>query len=148
MAGCKKKSSKLQDAHYKQYAISGKCGVNRLRALEQRVKKHPNDLQAAEQLKKGNTGYTRKTPKASLLTGAIKKRLAIIKYFAGKGYKDLISKDFITHSVAWKKLNATKYGIVTAKPKHYTMMNIASNLPDNTVKLLQAMRLNCRKFSH
>ena len=34
MAGCKKKHSKQQIANYKQYAISERCGLNRLRRAE------------------------------------------------------------------------------------------------------------------
>lgn len=128
MAGCKKKHSALQKAHFKAYAIEGRCGINRLKRLEKYCRNNPNDLQAAEQLKKGNTGYTRKTPKVSVLTKAIKYRLALIKSFCGKGYKELISNDFLTQSITWKKLNSTKYTEKTSKPSRL-MMSIGANIP-------------------
>ena len=45
MAGCKKKHSKQQIANYKQYAISERCGLNRLRREERTAKHQPNNLQ-------------------------------------------------------------------------------------------------------
>ena len=139
MAGCKKKSSKLQESNYKRYAVEGKAGINRYKRMERELSKNPNNLQLAEQLKKGNTGYTRKKPKISILTKAQKSIMHTVKYFTGKGNKELVSDTAFTHIAAWRKLVDSK-----KRPKEKVnprMFSIGSNLPENTVKLLETLKL-------
>lgn len=135
MAGCKKKHSKLQEANYKRYAIEGKAGINRLNRMKRELNKNPENKQLAEQIKKGNTGYTRKKPKISILTNAKKTAMQTVKYFTGSGYKDLLSTVALTHIAAWRKLVDSK-----KRPKEKVnprMFSIGSNLPENTVKALK-----------
>lgn len=148
MAGCKKKHSKQQIANYKQYAISERCGLNRLRRAERTAKHQPNNLQIQETIKRGNTGYTRKKPKISILTNAIKSRLALIKWFTGSGHKALISDNSPTHIKAWRSLLAEK---IAALPKvnnkqkrKYGILSIGGNLPEETIKALEAIKFNNR----
>ena len=151
MAGCKKKHSKQQIANYKQYAISERCGLNRLRRAERTAKHQPNNLQIKETIKKGNTGYTRKKPKISILTNAVKSSLALIKWFTGRGNKALISNNSPTHIKAWRSLLAEK---IAALPKNmnkqkrkYGIMSIGGNLPEETLKALEAIKMNSRLTS-
>ena len=39
MAGCQKKNSKLQESHYKRYAVEGKAGINRYRRMQKELSK-------------------------------------------------------------------------------------------------------------
>ena len=148
MAGCKKKHSKQQIANYKQYAISERCGLNRLRRAERTAKHQPNNLQIQETVKKGNTGYTRRKPKISILTNAIKSRLALIKWFTGSGNKALISDNPPTHIKAWRNLLVEKIAALpkntNTKRKKYGIMSIGGNLPEETLKALEAIKLNNR----
>ena len=148
MAGCKKKHSKQQIANFKQYAISERCGLNRLRRAERTAKHQPNNLQIQETIEKGNTGYTRKKPKISILTNAIKSRLALIKWFTGSGNKALISDNPPTHIKAWRSLLAEK---IEALPKNmnkqkrkYGIMTIGGNLPEVTLQALESIKFNNR----
>ena len=139
MAGCKKRNSKLQEANYKRYAIEGKAGINRLNRMKRELKKNPENLQLVEQLKKGNTGYTRKKPKVSILTNAKKTAMQTVKYFTGSGHRDLVSTVALTHIAAWRKLVDSK-----KRPKEKVnprMFSIGCNLPENTVKLLESLKL-------
>lgn len=151
MAGCKKKHSKQQTANYKQYAISERCGLNRLRRAERTAKHQPNNLQIQETIKRGNTGYTRKKPKISILTNAVKSSLALIKWFTGSGHKALISDNPPTHIKAWRSLLAEK---IAALPKvnnkqkrKYGILSIGGNLPESTLKALEAIKMNNRLTS-
>ena len=148
MAGCKKKHSKQQIANFKQYAIAEKCGLNRLRRAERTAKQQPNNLQIQETIKKGNTGYTRKKPKVSVLTNAVKSRLALIKWFTGGGNKALISDNPPTHIKAWRSLLAEKIAALpkntSTKRKKYGIMTIGGNLPEETIKALEAIKFNNR----
>lgn len=138
MAGCKKKHSKLQESNYNRYAAEGKAGINRLARMVRELKKNPNNTQLAEQIKKGNTGYTRKKPVISILTNATKAAMQNVKYFAGKGNKELISNIFLTHSAAWRKLiDIKKQPKANTGKKKYGIMSIGGNLPDQTLKLLE-----------
>lgn len=139
MAGCKKKHSKLQEANYKRYAIEGKAGINRLARMKRELNKNPENKQLAEQIKKGNTGYTLKKPKISILTKAQKSLMHMVKYFTGKGNKELVSDTASTHIAAWRRLIDSK-----KQPKQKVnprMFSIGSNLPENTLKLLEALKL-------
>lgn len=139
MAGCKKKCSKLQESNYKRYAVEGKAGINRYKRMERELSKNPNNSQLAEQLKKGNTGYTRKKPKISILTNAKKTAMQTVKYFTGNGHRDLVSSVALTHTAAWRKLVDSKKQL---KQKVNTkMFSIACNIPENTVKLLESLKL-------
>ena len=139
MAGCKKKCSKLQESNYKRYAVEGKAGINRLARMARELKKNPNNAQLAEQLKKGNTGYTRKKPKISIFTNAKKTAMQTVKYFTGSGHKDLLSTVALTHIAAWRKLVDNKKQVKQKiNPKIFA---IACNLPENTVKLLESLKL-------
>lgn len=151
MAGCKKRNSKQQIANYKQYALSERCGLNRLRRAERTAKHQPNNLQIQEIIKKGNTGYTRKKSKISILTNAVKSRLALIKWFTGSGNKALISDNPPTHIKAWRSLLAEK---IAALPKvnnkqkrKYGILSIGGNLPESTLKALEAIKMNSRLTS-
>ena len=139
MAGCKKKCSKLQESNYKRYAVEGKAGINRYKRMERELSKNPNNLQLVEQLKKGNTGYTRKKPKISILTNAKKTAMQTVKYFTGSGHKDLLSTIALTHVAAWRKLvDSKKRPKEKVNPK---MFSIGCNISENTVKLLEALKL-------
>lgn len=139
MAGCKKRNSKLQEANYKRYAIEGKAGINRLNRMKRELKKNPENAQLAEQLKKGNTGYTRKKPKVSILTNAKKTAMQTVKYFTGSGHRDLVSTVALTHIAAWRKLvDSKKRPKEKVNPK---MFSIGCNIPENTVKLLESLKL-------
>ena len=139
MAGCKKKSSKLQESNYKRYAVEGKAGINRYKRMERELSKNPNNSQLAEQLKKGNTGYTRKKPKISILTNAKKTAMQTVKYFTGSGHRDLLSTTALTHISAWRKLvDSKKRPKEKVNPK---MFSIGCNIPANTVKLLETLKL-------
>jgi len=151
MAGCKKRNSKQQIANYKQYAISERCGLNRLRMAERTAKHQPNNLQIKETIKKGNTGYTRKKPKISILTNAVKSRLALIKWFTGSGNKALISDNPPTHIKAWRGLLTKKIAElpknINTKRRKYGIMSIGGNLPESTLKALEAIKMNNRLTS-
>ena len=151
MAGCKKRNSKQQIANYKQYAISERCGLNRLRRAERTAKHQPNNLQIQETIKKGNTGYTRKKPKISILTGAIKSRLALIKWFTGSGNKALISDNSPTHIKAWRGLLTKKIAalpkVSNKQKRKYGILSIGGNLPESTLKALEAIKMNSRLTS-
>ena len=148
MAGCKKRNSKQQIANYKQYALSERCGLNRLRRAERTAKHQPNNLQIKETIKKGNTGYTRKKPKISILTNAIKSRLALVKWVTGSGNKALISDNPPTHIKAWRELLTKKIAVLpkntSTKRKKYGIMSIGGNLPESTLKALEAIKTNNR----
>ena len=148
MAGCKKKHSKQQIANFKQYAISERCGLNRLRRAERTAKHQPNNLQIQETVKKGNTGYTRKKPKISILTNAVKSRLALIKWFTGSGNKALISNNSPTHIKAWRSLLAEKIAalpkVSNKQKRKYGIMTIGGNLSEKTLQALEAIKLNNR----
>lgn len=138
MAGCKKKHSKLQESNYKRYSVEGKAGTNRLARMARELKKNPNNAQLAEQLKKGNTGYTRKKPVISILTNATKNAMHIVKYFTGKGNKELIFNTVVTHLAAWRKLIDSKKQVkqINTKKNKYGIMSIGGNIPESTLKLL------------
>ena len=143
MAGCEKKCSKLQESNYKRYAVEGKAGLNRRHRMQRELFKNPNNSQLAEQFKKGNTGYTRKKPKISILTNAKKTVMQTVKYFTGSGHKDLLSNVALTHIAAWRKLVDSKKG-----PKEKVnprMFSIGCNLPENIVKLLESLKLQLSK---
>lgn len=139
MAGCRKKHSKLQESNYKRYAVEGRAGINRYTRMLRELKKNPGNEQLAEQVKKGNTGYTRKKPKISILTNAKKTAMQTVKYFTGNGHRDLVSNVTLTHIAAWRKLVDSKKQVKQKiNPK---MFAIACNLPENTVKLLESLKL-------
>ena len=148
MAGCKKKHSKQQIANFKQYAIAEKCGLNRLRRAERTAKQQPNNLQIQETIKRGNTGYTRKKPKISILTNAVKSSLALIKWFTGSGNKALISDNSPTHIKAWRSLLAEKIAalpkVSNKQKRKYGIMTIGGNLSEKTLQALEAIKLNNR----
>jgi len=148
MAGCKKKHSKQQIANYKQYAISERCGLNRLRRAERTAKHQPNNLQIQETIKRGNTGYTRKKPKISILTNAVKSRLSLIKWFTGSGNKALISDNPLTHIKAWRGLLTKKIAalpkVSNKQKRKYGILSIGGNLPEETIKALEAIKFNNR----
>lgn len=144
MAGCKKKHSTTQKHNFKQYALENRAVINRVKRLGALLKKETNETKINE-LKTAiqKAHFRRQKPKQSILTNDTKTRLKIVKYFTGKGYKNLISNNFIDHSAAWLKLNfSKKNGKIPANIAKLRIFSIGENLPNETLKQLEALKKN------
>ena len=155
MAGCRKKHSKLQQAHYKQYALENRAVVNRVKRLRKSLtnsitlKTHCSDEldKKVEQIKTAieKARFRRKNPIQSTLTNSTKSRLQIIKFFTGKGDRNLISDNRITHSSSWLKLIGSKRkGKTLAGVSQRKLMNIGNNLAAETLKQLEIFKTNLK----
>ena len=77
--------------------------------------------------------------------------MALIKWFTGSGNKALISDNPPTHIKAWRNLLVEKIAALpkntNTKRKKYGIMSIGGNLPESTLKALEAIKMNSRLTS-
>lgn len=144
MAGCRKRHSKLQQAHYKAYALENRAVVNRTKRLKKVLKNSPNNLlQIEAAIQKAH--FRKQKPKQSILTNDTKTRLHIVKFFTGKGTKELISAQKEQHAKAWEGLLSTKRnGKIPHDIARLRIMSIGENLPDGTKKQLEIFKVNLK----